>query len=84
MYKTRVMRRRPYMYRYVAFIYPPKSMDPVSYASPHISVLVLFLFLFVFVFVLHGKIETATTNHFFEACTGQAVVGECMYVDYWK
>lgn len=46
------MRRGPYMYRYVAFIHPPKSTDPVSHAYPHISVLVLFLFRFRFYFFL--------------------------------
>lgn len=46
------------MYRYVAFIHPPKSTDPVSHASPHIFV---FVFISFFLFVLlHGKIETAT------------------------
>lgn len=66
------------MYRYVAFIHPPKSTDPVSHASPHIFVFVFISFCFCF-FLLHKKkIETATTNHFFEAYTGQAVVGECM------
>lgn len=42
------------MYRYVAFIHPPKSTDPVSHASPHIFVFVFISFFFVFV-ALHKK-----------------------------
>lgn len=43
------------MYRYIAFIYPPKSTDPVSHAPPHIFVFVFISFCFLFVFVLREK-----------------------------
>lgn len=43
------------MYRYVAFIQPPKSTDPVSHASLHIFVFV-FVFISFFLFLLlHEK-----------------------------
>lgn len=64
-----------YMYRYIAFIHPPKSTDPGFVCiSTHFRFRFYF-FSFLFLCCVKKEIETATTNHF-EACTGQAVVGE--------
>lgn len=47
-----------------------------AYISTHFCSCFVFVFSFLFLCCVKKEIETATTNYFFEACTGQAVVGE--------